>query len=100
MDEQNKIDLFLKKNAPEAPAAPFGEKQRIWRAIEAEANQGAWWKFSFAQFRIAVPALAALAIVASVSLHHKHKRDLEVERILSTALAYQIEELEEPPSMF
>ena len=64
-NRDDKLDAFLKKNAPRAPAPPVDEKQRIQRAIEAAEAPAFSWRdwLALPQLRIALPALAALAIV-------------------------------------
>lgn len=95
---EDKLDSFLRKNTPPPPGAPLGEKQRIWRAIEAEAGRGSFsWRsfFSLPAFRLtAVPALIALVVVG-IALEKKRARDAHVEKVLSAALAWQVESLED-----
>ncbi len=100
-----KLDQFLKKNAASPPAAPLGEKERIWRAIEEEAAAGSapWWrKFSLRlpDLRIALPVAAACAITITVLVGQQQKKNAETDRILAVALAYQLEELSEEPGLF
>jgi hypothetical protein len=99
-NRDDKLDAFLKKNAPRAPAPPVDEKQRIQRAIEAAEAPAFSWRdwLALPQLRIALPALAALAIVLGGLHAKKVRRDAEVDRVLSAALAYQLEDDGDEPS--
>jgi hypothetical protein len=97
-DRDDQLDAFLKKNAPRAPAPPSGEKQRIWREIErssAPAAEAAWsWRelLALPSLRLALPALAVLVVVLGGLHARKARHDAEVDRVLSAALAYQLED--------
>lgn len=100
-DGGQSLESFLKRHAPTAPPAPYREKQRIWRAIESQQSLG--WKFNvFAalNLRWALPAAAALALVATFFFYKKRVNDWETDRILTAALGYHIEELNEQDSPF
>jgi hypothetical protein len=91
----DKLDDFLKKNAPRVPAAPPGEKAAIWRAIEAGMlpSRASWrdW-LALPQLRYALPALAVAAIVLGTIQIKKARHDREVERVLMSALSYQLDD--------
>ncbi len=88
----NRFDAFLKRNAPPVPPAPRGEKQRIW--AEIERIESPWWArlISLPQIRVALPLAMALVVVLFVVQQKKLRRDRHIEQVLSSALAYQMEE--------
>lgn len=105
--DDKKLDQFLKRNASAVPPAPLGEKERIWRAIEAEASQAPFWKtwlrhlhFGLPELRVALPVAAAFALTLTVLIAQKLRKDAETDKILAAALAYQIEEIEGQEGIF
>lgn len=105
-DRDDKLDAFLRKNVPRAPGAPLGEKERIWRAIEASEASTAWswrdWRSFLAmpQLRIAVPALAIIVLVLGSLEVKKVRHDREVDRVLAAALSYQLNDNSSDNSLF
>lgn len=98
MTDDRKFDAFLKRNAPAAPPAKIGEKERLWRAIEtAGAARPSLWK----RWLVPVGALAAAASVALVMTIQSRPsaRDREVEQILKAAIAYDLD-AEETQQLF
>jgi hypothetical protein len=100
-EHDDKLDRFLKKTVAAPPPAPIGEKQRIWRAIEAEQPQTAWWRslsIRLPELRFIFPLASALVLTLVIMAHQKHKHEAAGDRALAAALDYQIEELEDSNS--
>lgn len=102
-DDHDKLDSFLRRNAPQPPAPPPGEKQRIWRAIAELEQRGRngrpWWQLLLRP-GIALPALATAMILLVAIQLQQQKRNARIDRALSAALAYQLEDIESDTSLF
>lgn len=94
-DQNRKLDEFLRLNAPAVPPAPNNQKELIWNQL-ARA-QTPWWSGWIPQIKIVLPVATALALLLVVVHERKASRDREIERVLASALVFQIEEAEESP---